>query len=131
MAGVIAAVEDLFFGAKILETAKRMNVRLISSAHRKLAERRDSRPALVLTWCGLGRWAIRQVKADQLKDCALASSPWRTSRWPPPGRLRSVARCLHGTATSCALTRLPELKNLGSFRGARTITATTRRGILP
>jgi DNA-binding NarL/FixJ family response regulator len=77
MAGVIAAVEDLFFGAKLLETAKRLNVRLILvRSPEELAEKaRTSRPALVIFDLNAEDCrpleAIRQVKADpDLKDTA-------------------------------------------------------------
>jgi CheY-like chemotaxis protein len=50
MAGVIAAVDDLFFGAKILETAERLKVplRLVRSPEELEAEARACRPALLI-----------------------------------------------------------------------------------
>jgi CheY-like chemotaxis protein len=70
MAGVIAAVDDLFFGAKILETAERLNVPLcLVRSPEDLAERaRASRPALIIFDLNAEGCrpleAIRQVKAD-------------------------------------------------------------------
>jgi PleD family two-component response regulator len=70
MAGVIAAVDDLFFAAKIQETAQRLNIplRLVRSPEDLAAHARASRPALVIfdlnaTGCR-PLDAIRQLKAD-------------------------------------------------------------------
>lgn len=70
MVGVIAAVDDLFFGAKIQETALRLNVplRLVRSPEDLAAQARASRPALVIfdlnaTACRPLE-AIRRLKAD-------------------------------------------------------------------
>ena len=75
MAGVIAAVDDLFFGAKILETAQRLHVplTLVRSPEELAAQARISRPALVILDLNAESCrpleAIRQVKADPaLKD---------------------------------------------------------------
>jgi DNA-binding NarL/FixJ family response regulator len=50
VARVLAAVEDLFFGAKILETAQRLQVPLglVCSADALLAAARADRPALII-----------------------------------------------------------------------------------
>lgn len=50
MARVLAAVEDLFFGAKILETAERLGVRLalVRSREELAEELRVDRPGLVI-----------------------------------------------------------------------------------
>ena len=70
MGGVIAAVDDLFFGAKILETARRLNVPLaLVHSPEELAEKaRATHPALVILDLNAEGCrpfeAIRQVKAD-------------------------------------------------------------------
>jgi CheY-like chemotaxis protein len=50
VAGVIAAVDDLFFGAKILETARQLDVSLslVRSPEELTTRARASRPALVI-----------------------------------------------------------------------------------
>jgi len=70
MPGVIAAVDDLFFGAKIQETARRLNIplRLVRTPEELAAEARVSHPALVIldlnaTGCR-PLDGIRQLKAD-------------------------------------------------------------------
>ncbi len=77
MAGVLAVVDDLFFGAKILETAERLNVPLaLVRSPEELAERtRAYRPVLVIFDLNAEACrpleAIRRVKADpDLKDAA-------------------------------------------------------------
>ena len=77
MGGVIAAVDDLFFGAKILETAGRLNVPLVlvRSPEELIAKARECHPGLVIFDLNAGTCrpleAIRQVKADpDLKDTA-------------------------------------------------------------
>lgn len=75
MPGVIAAVDDLFFGAKIQETARRLNIqlRLVRSPEELAAHARVSHPALVIldlnaTGCR-PLDAIRTLKADpELRD---------------------------------------------------------------
>ena len=70
MGGVIAAVDDLFFWAKILETAQRLNVPLaLVRSPEELAEKaRATHPALVIFDLNAEGCrpveAIRQVKAD-------------------------------------------------------------------
>jgi CheY-like chemotaxis protein len=78
VARVLAAVDDLFFGAKILETAERLNVSLaLVRSPEELTERaRASPPALMifdLNAVGCRPLeAIRRVRADpDLKDTAL------------------------------------------------------------
>ncbi|MEK6718261.1 MAG: response regulator [candidate division NC10 bacterium] len=75
MGGVIAAVDDLFFWAKILETAERLNVplALVRSPGELLEKARAFRPALVIVDLNAEGCrpleALRQVKADpELKD---------------------------------------------------------------
>lgn len=75
MASVIAAVDDLFFGAKILETAQRLRVPLIlvRTPEELTAQARAGHPALVILDLNAQNCrpleAIRQVKADpDLKD---------------------------------------------------------------
>jgi PleD family two-component response regulator len=70
MPGVIAAVDDLFFGAKIQETAQRLDIplRLVRTPEELTTQARLSRPALVIfdlnaTGCRPLE-AIRQLKAD-------------------------------------------------------------------
>ncbi|HYL82251.1 MAG TPA: hypothetical protein VEU07_15650 [Candidatus Acidoferrum sp.] len=70
MPGVIAAVDDLFFGAKIQETAQRLDIplRLVRTPEELAVQARLSRPALVIfdlnaTGCRPLE-AIRQLKAD-------------------------------------------------------------------
>jgi PleD family two-component response regulator len=72
---VIAVVDDLFFGAKLLETAERLNValRLVRSPEELEAEARACRPALLIFDLNAERCqpllAIRRVKANaELKD---------------------------------------------------------------
>jgi CheY-like chemotaxis protein len=72
---VIAVVDDLFFGAKILETAERLNVslRLVRSADELEAQARVCRPALLIFDLNAEGCqplqAIRRVKANpELKD---------------------------------------------------------------
>lgn len=50
MASVIAVVDDLYFGAKILETARQLNVQLalVRSPEELAAKARSVRPALVI-----------------------------------------------------------------------------------
>jgi CheY-like chemotaxis protein len=75
MAGVIAAVDDVFFGAKIQETARHLNVplSLVRSPEELAAQARSRRPALVIidlnaTGCR-PLDAIRTLKADpELRD---------------------------------------------------------------
>jgi DNA-binding NarL/FixJ family response regulator len=70
MSGVIAAVDDLFFGAKIAETASRLNVPLlqIRSPEALTEKLRTERPALVIFDLNAQSCrpleAIRQLKAD-------------------------------------------------------------------
>ncbi len=70
MSGVIAAVEDLFFGARILETARQLGVplRLVHSASEVLTQARASRPDLVIMDLDAEGCrpldALRQLKAD-------------------------------------------------------------------
>jgi CheY-like chemotaxis protein len=70
MAGVIAAIDDLFFGAKILETAERLNVpiRLVRSPEELEVQARACRPALLIFDLNAEACqplqAIRRVKAD-------------------------------------------------------------------
>lgn len=75
MAGVIAAVDDLFFGAKILETAERLKVplRLVRSPEELAVQARASRPALLIfdlnSEVCQPLQAIRRVKTNpELKD---------------------------------------------------------------
>jgi CheY-like chemotaxis protein len=75
VARVLAAVEDLFFGAKILETAERLNARLaLVRSLEELAETlRVDRPDLVIFDLNAEGCrpleAIRRLKADpDLKD---------------------------------------------------------------
>jgi PleD family two-component response regulator len=72
---VIAIVDDLFFGAKILETAQRLNVplRLVRSPEDLEAQARACRPALLIFDLNAETCrplhAIRRVKANpDLKD---------------------------------------------------------------
>ena len=70
MPGVIAAVEDLFFGARLLETARQLSVplRLVNSATDLLTQARTSRPDLVILDLDAAGCrpldAIRELKAD-------------------------------------------------------------------
>jgi CheY-like chemotaxis protein len=75
VAGVLAVVDELFFGAKILETAQRLQVPLglIQSAGELLSAARAVRPALIIF--DLNAQAcrpletLRQLKADpDLRD---------------------------------------------------------------
>ncbi len=75
MAWVLAVVEDLFFGAKILETAERLNVRLalVRSREELVEKLRVDRPGLVIFDLNAEGCrpleAIRRLKADPaLKD---------------------------------------------------------------
>ncbi len=75
MTSVIAVVDDLFFGAKILETAERLNVplRLVRSPEELETLARACRPALLIFDLNAETCqplqAIRRVKADpELKD---------------------------------------------------------------
>ncbi len=75
MTGVLAAVDDLFFGAKIIETAARLNVPLIQvRSLEDLEEKlRVDTPALVIFDLNAESCrpleAIRRLKADpQLKN---------------------------------------------------------------
>ena len=70
MAGVIAAVDDLFFGARIQETARHLSLplSLVRSAEELLGQARSSHPTLVIldlnaTGCE-PLAAIRRLKAD-------------------------------------------------------------------
>lgn len=78
MAGVIAVVEDLFFGARLLETAQRfqMALRLVRSPEELVAQARTDRPALVILDLNAEGCrpleAIRQLRADpDLRDARL------------------------------------------------------------
>lgn len=78
MARVLAAVDDLFFGAKIAETAERLKVPLaLVRSPEELAEKlRADRPALVIFDLNAEGCrpleAIRRVRADPtFKDTAL------------------------------------------------------------
>ncbi len=70
MSGVIAAVEDLFFGARILETARQLDVplRLVHSPSELLTQARANRPDLVILDLDAAGCrpldALRQLKAD-------------------------------------------------------------------
>lgn len=70
MPGAIAAVEDLFFGARLLETARQLNVwlRLVQTATDLLAQARTSRPDLVILDLDAAGCrpldALRALKAD-------------------------------------------------------------------
>lgn len=75
MASVLAAVDDLFFGAKLLETAERLNVRLllVRSPEELEAQARACRPALLIFDLNAEACqplqAIRRVKASpELKE---------------------------------------------------------------
>jgi CheY-like chemotaxis protein len=75
VASVIAALDDLFFGAKIQETAQHLNVSLAlaRSPEELAAQARACRPSLVIFDLNAEKCrpldAIRQVKADpDLKD---------------------------------------------------------------
>jgi CheY-like chemotaxis protein len=75
MVRVLAAVDDLFFGAKILETAERLNVplALVRSPGELVEKARAFRPDLVIVDLNAEGCrpleALRQVKADpELKD---------------------------------------------------------------
>lgn len=75
MVRVLAAVDDLFFWAKILETAERLNVplALVRSPGELVEKARACRPALVIVDLNAEGCrpleALRQVKADpELKD---------------------------------------------------------------
>jgi CheY-like chemotaxis protein len=75
MTSVIAVVDDLFFGAKLLETAERLKVslRLVRSLEDLEAQARVCRPALLIFDLNAETCqplqAIRRVKADpDLKD---------------------------------------------------------------
>jgi PleD family two-component response regulator len=75
MPGVIAVVDDLFFGAKIQEAAQRLDIplRMVRTPEELAAQAGLSRPALVIfdlnaTGCRPLE-AIRQLKADpDLRD---------------------------------------------------------------
>jgi CheY-like chemotaxis protein len=78
MAGVIAATSDLFFGAKIVETARHLNVplALAGSAEDLIAKARATRPGLLIFDLNAESCrpleAIRRVRADsELKDTAV------------------------------------------------------------
>jgi CheY-like chemotaxis protein len=78
MAGVIAATDDLFFGAKIVETARHLNVpvALAGSAEDLIAKARADRPGLLIFDLNAESCrpleAIRRVRADpQFNDTAL------------------------------------------------------------
>ena len=75
MTSVLAVVDDLFFGAKLLETAKRLNVSLclVRSPEELEAQARACRPALLIFDLNAEGCqplqAIRRVKANpELKD---------------------------------------------------------------
>ena len=75
VARVLAAVDDLFFWAKILETAERLNVplALVRSPEELVEKARACRPALVIVDLNAEVCrpleTLRQVKADpDLKD---------------------------------------------------------------
>jgi len=75
VASVIAVVDDLFFGAKILETAERLNVslRLVRSPEELEAQARAYRPGLLIFDLNAESCqplqAIRRVKANpELKN---------------------------------------------------------------
>jgi CheY-like chemotaxis protein len=77
MTRVLAAVDDLFFGAKILETAERLNVplALVRLPEELMEKVRACHPALVIFDLNAESCrpleAIRQLKADpDLKDTA-------------------------------------------------------------
>ncbi len=78
MAGVIAATDDLFFGAKIVETARHLNVpvALAGSSEDLIAKARAIRPGLLIFDLNAESCrpleAIRQVRADpEFNDTAL------------------------------------------------------------
>ena len=78
MAGVLAATDDLFFGAKIAETAARLNVplALVRSPEELEEKLRAERPVLVIFDLNAENCrpleAIRRVKADpETKDSAV------------------------------------------------------------
>ena len=70
MACVLAAVEDLFFGAKLLETARHLDVplTLVRPFEEIIAQVRERRPALVIldlqSAAAQPLEAIRGIKAD-------------------------------------------------------------------
>ena len=78
MAGVLAVTDDLFFGARIVETARRLNVLLVllGSAEGLIAKARAVRPGLLILDLNAESCrpleAIRRVRADpELNDSAL------------------------------------------------------------
>ena len=70
MGSVLAAVDDLFFGAKLLETARHLDVllSLVRSPEEVVALVRERRPALVIldlqNQAARPLEAIREIKAD-------------------------------------------------------------------
>ena len=70
MGSVLAAVDDLFFGAKLLETARHLDVvlRLVRPPDEVVALVRERRPALVIfdlqNQAARPLEAIREIKAD-------------------------------------------------------------------
>ncbi|OGB92530.1 MAG: hypothetical protein A2Z31_05595 [candidate division NC10 bacterium RBG_16_65_8] len=70
MAGIVAAVDDLFFGAKLRETARGLGVPLVlvSSSQEVAAAVRERRPALLIvdlqSDAGRPLETIRAIKAD-------------------------------------------------------------------
>lgn len=78
MARVLAAIDDLFFGARIVETARQLNVPLllVGSPEELMQQARADRPGLLLFDLNAQACrpleAIRQVKADaDLRGVAL------------------------------------------------------------
>ncbi len=101
MPGVIAVVEDLFFGARLVETARQLDVplRLVQSATDLLAQVRASRPNLVIldldAAAGRPLDALRELKAD----AELAAIPVL-------GFLSHVHRDLKGLAAEAGCDRI-------------------------
>jgi CheY-like chemotaxis protein len=78
MAGVLAVTDDLFFGAKIGETARQLNVplALVGLSEDLIAKARAVRPGLLILDLNAEGFrpleTIRQVRADpELNDTAL------------------------------------------------------------
>ncbi len=77
MAGVIAAVEDLFFGTRLAETARQLEVplRLVRSATELVADARTSRPDLIILDLDASSCRPLDALGDLKADPDLAAIP--------------------------------------------------------
>ena len=111
---VVAAVDDLFFGAKILETAERLRVplALVRSLEELTEKTRSWRPSLVILDLNAAGCqpleAVRQLKADpelkQITALGFLSHVQRDLR-----AAATQAGCDHVLARSAFTAQLPDI----------------------